>query len=170
LHSSAGPASNVSSTGLTSTSAPRSSQTSSVAPPSTSQQTNAVRPPVKAPLTTANRPNNNSQSGQQQFPQQRGNGNYYQQNNRGNYWNDNSQQDHSPARRSVTNVVSAPNEQQVFVGSLPLEFSRETLIECFTKFGKVLDAKIHTPVHDNKKVCFIYFNVIINFVIFIYSK
>lgn len=51
-------------------------------------------------------------------------------------------------------VSTAPNEQQVFVGSLPLDFTRETLIECFSTFGKILDAKIHTPAHDNKKVCF----------------
>src|ERR1700679_2278815 len=138
MHSTAGPTSNVNST---STSAPRGGPTSSGAPSSTSQQSNAVRPPVKAPLTTANRPNSNPQSGQQQFSQQqqqqqqRGSGNYYQQNSRGNYWNDNSQQDHSPGRRSGSNVATAPNEQQVFVGSLPLDFTKETLIECFSKYG-----------------------------------
>jgi hypothetical protein len=136
-----------------STTTPRGGPSSSAVPPSTSQQTNAVRPSTKAPSTTANRPTTNSQSGQQQ-QQQRGNSNYYQQNNRGNYWNDNSQQDHSPARRSGVNVATAPNEQQVFVGSLPLDFTKEILIECFSKFGNVLDAKIHTPSHDNKKVCF----------------
>ena len=54
------------------------------------------------------------------------------------------------------NVATAPNEQQVFVGSLPLDFTKETLFECFSKFGTVLDVKIHTPTHDNKKVgeCF----------------
>ena len=50
-------------------------------------------------------------------------------------------------------MTMAPNEQQVFVGSLPLEFTREILIECFLQFGQVLDAKIHTPANDNKKVC-----------------
>jgi RNA recognition motif-containing protein len=110
---------------------------------------------VKAPSTTANRPNSNPQSGQQQQQRGGGGGNYYQQNNRGNYWNDNSQQDHSPARRSGSNVATAPNEQQVFVGSLPLEFTKEILIDYFSQYGTVLDAKIHTPTHDNKKVCLI---------------
>ncbi len=159
MHSSAGPTSNVNST---STSAPRGGPTVSGVPSSTSQQSNTVRPSVKAPSTTANRPNSNPQSGQQQFSQQQqqqqqqrgGGGNYYQQNNRSNYWNDNLQQDHSPARRSGANIATAPNEQQVFVGSLPLDFTKETLIECFSKYGTVLDAKIHTPTHDNKKVCF----------------
>jgi len=133
LHSSAGPTSNINSTGLTSTSVP-------TPPPSApSQQPNAVRPTnVKA---TTNRTNN----------QQRTGGNYYQQNNRGNQWNDNSQQDQSPGRRSGANTTAAPNEQQVFVGSLPLEFTREALIECFSQFGNVIDAKIHMPQHDNKK-------------------
>lgn len=157
MHSSTGPASNVNSS---STSAPRSGPTSSSAPLSTSQSTNVVRPVVKGSstttTTTANRPNSNSQSGPQQ-QQQRGNNNYYQQNNRGNYWNDNNHQDHSPARRSGTNVLTAPNEQQVFVGSLPLEFTKDTLIEFFSQFGNVLDAKIHVPAHENnnKKVCFL---------------
>lgn len=49
-------------------------------------------------------------------------------------------------------VATAPNEQQVFVGSLPLDCTEETLIECFSKYGNVIDAKIHQPLHDNKKV------------------
>jgi RNA recognition motif-containing protein len=127
LHSSTVPTSNTTSIG----SVP-------VPPP---QQTNPIRPPaVKA---VPNRTNN----------QQRGNSNYYQQNNRGNQWNDNTQQDQSPARRSGANITTAPNEQQVFVGSLPLDFTRDNLIECFSQFGHVLDAKIHVPIHDNKKVC-----------------
>jgi RNA recognition motif-containing protein len=149
MNSSTGSTSNINST---STIAPRGGPTSSTAPPSTSQQPNTVRAPVKAPLTTANRPNSNSQSGQQQ--QQRNNGNYYQQNNRGNYWNDNSQQDHNSARRSGANVGTPPNGHQVFVGSLPSDFKKETLIEFFGKFGTVLDAKIHTPNNEHKKVCF----------------
>lgn len=32
-----------------------------------------------------------------------------------------------------------------------MEFTRDTLFECFSRFGKVLDAKIHVPAHDNKK-------------------
>lgn len=44
------------------------------------------------------------------------------------------------------------NELQVFVGSLPLEFQRQDLIDCFSQFGAVRDAKIQTPMHDNKKV------------------
>jgi hypothetical protein len=148
MNSSTGSTSNINST---STIAPRGGPTSSTVPPSTSQQPNAVRAPVKAPLTTANRPNSNSQSGQQH---QRNNGNYYQQNNRGNYWNDNSQQDHNSARRSGANVGTPPNGHQVFVGSLPSDFKKETLIEFFGKFGTVLDAKIHTPNNEHKKVCF----------------
>ena len=54
---------------------------------------------------------------------------------------------------SGTNVATAPNEQQVFVGSLPLDFTEKTLIECFSEYGNVIDAKIYTPLHDNKKVC-----------------
>lgn len=133
LKSATGPTSTVSSTG-------------SVSVPPPQQTVNPVRPiPVKP---VPNRTNN-----QQQHQQQRGNGNYYQQNNRGNQWNDNTQQEQSPARRSGANLPSAPNEQQVFVGSLPLEFTKEDLVECFKQFGNVIDAKIHAPVHDNKKVC-----------------
>ncbi|CAF2734895.1 unnamed protein product [Rotaria sp. Silwood2] len=155
LHSSTGSTSNVI---TSSTTAPRSGLVPNAVPTANSQQSNAVRPSVKVPstiittTTTTNRPSSNSQSGQQQPQQQRGSGNYYQQSNRGNYWNNNNiQKDHNPAHRSGTNVATAPNEQQVFVGSLPLNFTKETLIECFSKYGKVLDAKIHTPTHDNKK-------------------
>lgn len=56
-------------------------------------------------------------------------------------------------------VSTVPNEQQVFVGSLPLEFNRETLIEFFSKYGTVLDAKTYTPTHDSKKVGFIFLNL-----------
>ena len=109
---------------------------------------------MKPTAVNAGRPSNTPQSGQPQTSQPRGGGsnNYHQQNNRGNYWTDNSQEDPSPGHRSGPNVATAPNENQVFVGSLPLEFTRDTLIECFSQFGPVLDAKIHTPVHDNKKV------------------
>ncbi|CAF0924509.1 unnamed protein product [Rotaria sordida] len=145
LHSSTVSTPNITST---STTVPRSGSVPNAVPPLNSQQSNTVRPSVKAPstTTTTNRPSSSSQSGQQ-----RGGNNYYQQNNRGNYWNDNIPKDQSPAHRSGTNVATAPNEQQVFVGSLPLNFTKETLVECFSKFGKVLDAKIHTPAHDNKK-------------------
>lgn len=149
MHSSAGPASNVNST---STVAPRGGPATSAVPPATSQPSNAVRAPVKAPLTTANRPNSNVPPGQQQ-QQQRGNGGYYQQNNRGNYSNGNPEQDPNSARRSGTNVATAPAGHQVFVGSLPLEFTNETLMEVFGKYGTVLDAKIHTPNNETKKVC-----------------
>ncbi len=118
------------------------------------QQPNPVRPTAVKPAPV-NRTNNQQQQQQQQQQQPRGNGNYYQQNNRGNQWNDNTQQDQSPARRSGANISTAPNEQQVFVGSLPLEFTRDNLIDCFKQFGNVLDAKIHTPAYDNKKVCWI---------------
>ena len=149
MHSSAGTTTHVN---PSSTVAPRGGLTSTTAPPTTSQQSDAVRAPVKTPLTTTNRPNSNYQPGQQQQQQQRGNGNYYQQNNRGNYWNDNFQQDPNSTRRSGANVATAPNGHQVFVGSLPLDFTKETLIDHFSKYGTVLDAKLHTP--DNKKVCF----------------
>ena len=77
---------------------------------------------------------------------------FHQQNNRGSQWNDNNRQEQSPARR-LGSTTATSNEQQVFVGSLPLYFTREILIECFSQFGHVVDAKIHTPVYDNKKVC-----------------
>ena len=51
-----------------------------------------------------------------------------------------------------SNVVTAPNENQVFVGSLPPEFTPETLIEFFGQYGRVLDAKIHHASGDSKKV------------------
>ncbi|CAF0970800.1 unnamed protein product [Adineta ricciae] len=103
------------------------------APLSNSQQPNTIRPQTKAQPTTNNRPTSSAQLGQRQYPQQRGNTNYYEQTNRG------------------TNVATAPNEQQVFVGSLPLDFTEKTLIECFSEYGNVIDAKIYTPLHDNKK-------------------
>jgi Ras GTPase-activating protein-binding protein 1 len=131
LHSSSGPTSTV------------NSFATPVPTPPLPQQPNAVRPTnVKA---TTNRTNNQQRGGGG------GGGNYYQQNNRGNQWTDNSQQDQSPARRSGANVAPVPNEQQVFVGSLPLEFTKEDLIECFSQYGNILDAKIHMPAHDNKK-------------------
>ena len=138
---------------LKSATGPVSNAPTSLPPP---QPSNPVRPVAVKP-TVPNRTNTPQQQQQlqQQPSQQRGNGNFYQQNTRGNQWNDNNQQDQSPARRSGANVSTAPNEQQVFVGSLPLEFTREDLIQCFQQFGTVLDAKIHQPNRDNKKVCFI---------------
>jgi hypothetical protein len=154
LNSSAGPAANVNSTGVPSTSAPRATPTTTAAPTSAAQPSNAVRPPVKSSTGPTGRPSNTPQSGQQHFSQPRGGGgNYYGQNTRSKYCNDASQQDHSSACCSDANVISAPNENQVFVGSLPAEFTPATLIECFSKFGRVLDAKIHTANGDNKKVC-----------------
>ncbi|CAF3996664.1 unnamed protein product [Adineta steineri] len=104
------------------------------------QQINTARP------STAVKPTSNQQ-------QRGGSGNYYQQNNRGNQWNNDNHtpQDPNSTRRSGPNTPAAPNEQQVFVGSLPAEFTQATLIECFSQYGKVLDAKIHRPTHDNKK-------------------
>ena len=75
--------------------------------------------------------------------------NYQQQNQRPQQWTDNSQQEN----RANVGPPAPPNEQQVFVGSLPPEFTRETLINCFSQFGRVSDAKIHAPARDNKKVC-----------------
>lgn len=86
LNSSAGPAANVSSTGLTSTSAPRITPTPTAAPTSSAQTSNAVRPPVKPSTGPTGRPSNTPQSGQQHFAQPRGGGGgYYGQNNRGKH-------------------------------------------------------------------------------------
>lgn len=49
-------------------------------------------------------------------------------------------------------MITAPNENQIFVGSLPPEFTHETLKQIFSAFGNVLDAKIHHANGDNKKV------------------
>ncbi|CAF0972394.1 unnamed protein product [Adineta steineri] len=127
LHSSTGPTSNVNSISTIPVVAP-------------TQQINTARP------STAVKPTSNQQ-------QRGGSGNYYQQNNRGNQWNNDNHtpQDPNSTRRSGPNTPAAPNEQQVFVGSLPAEFTQATLIECFSQYGKVLDAKIHRPTHDNKK-------------------
>lgn len=93
---------------------------------------NNVRPPMK-PGT--GRPSNNPAGGPPHSNQGRGGGgnNYYQQNNRG------------------LTVSTAPNENQVFVGSLPAEFTAQTLIECFSKFGRVYDAKIYVTNNDSKR-------------------
>ena len=152
MNSTTGSAPNVNSTA---TVVPRGGPNSSAVPPTTSQQPSAGRAPVKTPLTTTNRSNSNPQLGQQQpQQQQRNNGNYYQQNNRGNYWNDNSAQYPNSARRSGPNTGAPPSGHQIFVGSLPSDFKRETLIEFFGKYGTVLDAKIHAPNNDHKKVCY----------------
>ncbi|CAM4761262.1 unnamed protein product [Rotaria magnacalcarata] len=132
----------------TTTTAPRFVPTPNAVPPTNAQPTNSDRSSVKVPSTTANRPSNNPQSVQSSS---RGGGNYYPSNSRGNYGRSIIEKDPNPVHRSGSNVLTAPNEQQVFVGSLPLEFSKETLIECFKKYGKVLDAKIHTPAHDIKR-------------------
>ena len=140
------------STGLPSTSAPRANPTTAAVPTSSAQQSNAVRPPVKSSTGPTGRPSSTPQSGQQHFSQPRGGGAYYGQNNRNNHWNDALQKEHNPARRSGPNAIAAPNENQVFVGSLPAEFTPAILTECFSKFGRVLDAKIHSANGDNKKV------------------
>ncbi|UJR27477.1 hypothetical protein I4U23_008762 [Adineta vaga] len=117
------PTGTLTNTNVSSTSAVRTGPNPSSIPLSNSQQPNTIRPQMKGPPSTANnRPANNLQTGQRQYPQQRG-----------------------------PNVATAPNEQQVFVGSLPLDFTEEILIECFSKYGTVIDAKIHQPLHDNKK-------------------
>ena len=114
--------------------------------PAPPQQTVLTRPSTTGKTNVPNRTNNF----QQQPP--RGNGNYYPGNPRNNQWNDNQQQDQNSGRRSGANLAGVPDEQQVFVGSLPLDFTREDLIDCFKQFGTVLDAKIHTPTYDYKKV------------------
>ena len=134
--------------------APNTAMSAGSVPPSSSGPTapNNVRPPMK-PGT--GRVSNNPAGGPPSFNQGRGGGggnNYYQQNNRGNYWNETFEQDHSPARRSGLTVSTAPNENQVFVGSLPAEFTPQTLTECFTKFGRVFDSKIYQTNNENKKV------------------
>lgn len=124
LHSSTGSTTNMGSNSLP---VQRNGSTSSGIPSSNLQHSNTIRSLGKAPLTTANRQNSNSQTGQQ-----RSSGANVQQYNR-------------------MTAVTAPNERQVFVGSLPLDFTKETLIECFSKYGNVVDATIHTPMHDNRK-------------------
>lgn len=134
LKSSTGTASNV----------PVAAPTPVAVPP---QQTALTRPATttgkpSAPIRT----NNPSQA-------PRGNGNYYPGNTRNNHWNENQQQDQNFGRRSGANLAGVPDEQQVFVGSLPSGFTADDLVECFKQFGTVLDAKIHIPTHDYKKVC-----------------
>ncbi|CAF3416143.1 unnamed protein product [Rotaria sp. Silwood1] len=132
LHSATGSISNINSTGSISMPPPQ---------PTNTNRSTTIK-------SASNRTNN----------QPRGNNNYYPQSNRGNQWTGNNQQDPSPGRRSGSNMATVPNEQQVFVGSLPLDFTREDLIKCFSQYGHVRDAKLQTPIHDNKKnfgfVCF----------------
>lgn len=162
LNSTTGSSSNANNTGVSSgiaprTNVPNNSTSSGVVVSSTSGPSapNNVRPPMK-PGT--GRPSNNPAGGPPHFNQGRGGGgnNYYQQNNRGNYWNENSQPDHTVARRLGLTVSTAPNENQVFVGSLPAEFTNQTLNECFSKFGRVLDARIYGTSNDSKRVRNIY--------------
>ena len=116
---------------------PTSVTAAPTAPPPAAQPSTSARPSnVKPPTTT--RTNN---------PQRPGN-DYYRQNNRSQQWGDHSSQDYRPN----TNQLTAPNEQQVFVGSLPADFTREALVNCFGHYGKILDVKLNTPMHDNKKV------------------
>ena len=120
-------------------------------PPPQQQQPAPPRSSTTGKTTAPTRTNNPPPQQQQQQPS-RGNGNFFPSNNRANHWNDNQQQDQFSGRRPGANLVGVPDEQQVFVGSLPLEFSREDLIDCFKQFGNVIDAKIRTPPYDNKKV------------------
>ncbi|CAF1408497.1 unnamed protein product [Rotaria sordida] len=132
LHPTTGSTSNINSTGSVSMPPPQ---------PTNTNRSTTVK-------SASNRTNN----------QQRGNSNYYPQNSRNNQWTGNNQQDQSPGRRPGSNMSTVSNEQQVFVGSLPLQFTRNDLIDCFSQFGRVRDAKIQMPIHDNKKnfgfVCF----------------
>jgi hypothetical protein len=106
-----------------------------VAVPAVQPPTSARPPNVKPPTARPNNP-------------QRPNNDYHRPNNRGPQWGDQSSQDY----RSNPNQVTAPNEQQVFVGSLPIDFTREALLDCFTPYGKIIDVKLNTPLYDNKKV------------------
>ena len=121
-------------------------------PPPQQQQPAPPRSSTTGKTTAPTRTNNPPPQQQQQQQPSRGNGNFFPSNNRANHWNDNQQQDQFSGRRPGANLVGVPDEQQVFVGSLPLEFSREDLIDCFKQFGNVIDAKIRTPPYDNKKV------------------
>lgn len=77
------------------------------------------------------------------LPSQRGpNDGYHRQNYRSNQWSNETSDGNYRPSNSTNNHLSAPNEQQVFVGSLIANMTREDLIECFSAFGKVLDAKI----------------------------
>ena len=101
------------------------------------QQTNATRP------TSGSKPSTN---------QQRGGANFYQNSSRSAQWGDsNAPYDQNTARRSGGNSAVS-NANQVFVGSLPAEFTNETLVECFSQFGRVREAKIRQPSNDGKKV------------------
>jgi hypothetical protein len=122
---------------LPAASVPRTTPTSNVPTntPAPVGNVNANRPSTKPTAGPGGRPSNNPQANQGHFSQTRGGGNnYHASNNRG------------------TNAMTAPNENQVFVGSLPPDFTANTLIECFTKYGRVLDAKIHNTNGENKKV------------------
>ena len=121
-------------------------------PPPQQQQPAPPRSSTTGKTTAPTRTNNPPPQLQRQQQPSRGNGNFFPSNNRANHWNDNQQQDQFSGRRPGANLVGVPDEQQVFVGSLPLEFSREDLIDCFKQFGNVIDAKIRTPPYDNKKV------------------
>ena len=101
------------------------------------QQTNPTRP------TSGSKPSTN---------QQRGGANLYQNSSRSAQWGDsNAPYDQNTARRSGGNSAVS-NANQVFVGSLPAEFTNETLVECFSQFGRVREAKIRQPSNDGKKV------------------
>ncbi|UJR21593.1 hypothetical protein I4U23_024675 [Adineta vaga] len=115
-------------------------------PTSNANPANSVTVPPVQQINTA-RP---STAGKPVPNQQRPSSGHYQQNNRGNQWNDsNGPHDQSSNRRSGGNA--AANENQVFVGSLPAEFTHQDLIECFSQFGRVREARIHRPPNDNKK-------------------
>jgi hypothetical protein len=72
----------------------------------------------------------------------------YRQNNRNEQWSENTQQEYRPN----TNQPTVSIAQQVFVGSLPADFTREDLIDCFSAFGSVLDVKINYHMNEHKKV------------------
>ena len=77
-------------------------------------------------------------------PPQRGPSDEYQRPNyRPNQWSNEAPDGGYRPQGSPNSQLSVPNEQQVFVGSLTANMTREDLIECFSEFGTVLDAKIN---------------------------
>lgn len=67
---------------------------------------------------------------------------YHRSSYRPNQWSTEPSDGSYRSSNLSNNHLSAPNEQQVFVGSLIANMTREDLVDCFSAFGKVLDAKI----------------------------
>lgn len=94
------------------------------------------------------------------YPSQRGtNDGSYRSNYRSNHWSNEQQTDGNfRPSNSSNNQLTAPNEQQVFVGSLTANMTREDLIDCFSSYGTVIDAKIITFPDYKKNYGFVAFD------------